>query len=589
MSEAGRDLLLRSERIRMLYGAPYYGYVVAGGILLGVAQGGWLLWPHVRREHLLVWIGVNACTELARAVLHAAYHRARPAHRHAWRWGAAKVVHEFCAALAWGSIMFLYNPAVPETLTIAVIAVVMMGAVGSTGHFFHPPSLFALLAGTSLPAFAVLLPADGAQERILAIVVGITTVGIAVGSLLAIDVMRRSILVRFDLADAVERERRLRDEALQMRHKADLAQAQLNQFFSAASHDLRQPVHALGLYMSLLRKRPTEREREELIENVTYCAESLDRLFTSILGVAEAVRTPAAPASVACPLNDVIRQVAAQFAPEAMRKSLALRSVATSLCTEADTTILARILGNLVSNAIRYTERGSVLIGVRRRGTSRCELVVADTGIGIAPENQQKIFEDFYQVDNPGRDRGRGYGLGLAIVRRLCENRGYEIRVRSTPGRGSLFSVSLPTVHPSAATAPATEAEIAADAQNLHVLFVEDDAIVRDAMQRMLRSWNMAVHACGTGDQALAILRSMTDKRWHVLLDYRLAEGENGLDIAQRIRATFDPAPRITMMTGDTDPDMHKAAAEQGVIVLSKPVRPIRLRAALTAMGTTRA
>lgn len=579
-----RETQLLAERIRLLYGNPYVGYVVAAVLLSGAAATALLQWPVAAHERVLTWLALIAACELTRVVLHVAYHLARPPASRARRWGWPKAAHALFVGLSWGSgIMLMYNPAQPQTLVFPVVGIALLAAAGSVLNSVYPPSLFALPLGIIPPGFLYLLWLGGDYERVFAVILGAVFVVAAVGGTIAAQIIRTAILLRFDLADAVERERELRAQAQLLREQAEGAKARQDRFFSTASHDLRQPVHALGLYMSLLRKNPPERERKELIENVGHCADSLDRLFNAILGVSEAARAQGQVKAAAIALGGIIEQVAVQLAPEAARKGLALRTAPTSLWVNADEPALARILGNLVANAIRYTERGTVLVGVRRGNPRHCALVVADTGIGIVAGETEKIFDDFYQIDNPGRDRSRGFGLGLAIVRRWCETFGYAIAVRSTPGRGSLFAVTLPRAEPAAAivASPAVEDSAA----GVHVLFVEDDPLVRDAMQRMLRTWNMPMQACANGAQAIAILSREPGKRWHVLLDYRLADGENGLQIADRLRATFNPPPRISMMTGDTDPDVHEAAAASGIVILSKPVKPIRLRAVLTAQN----
>lgn len=361
---------------------------------------------------------------------------------------------------------------------------------------------------------------------------------------------------------------------------AEMAQAEKTRFWGAASHDLKQPLHALGLYSALLSKDPPATERQELIDHIGSCVSSLTGLFDAILGVthAESAHLHAKPAAV--PLQRVIDQVLIQLRPNAEDKGLLLRVVPTSLWVHADPAIIERILGNLLSNAIRYTDQGKILVGVRRRAGA-CSLVVADTGVGLAAQDQNRIFDDFFQVNNPERRKDKGYGLGLSTVHRLCAALDYDLEVRSSPGKGSLFAVTLPLDSPDQATSVQETAHTLES--DLHVLFVEDEPLVRDAMNRILKDWGVRVYMCACGDEAIAILSQQIDKRWHVLLDHTLADNETGLQVADRIRTLIGDSPVITLVTGDDDPAVKEGAAQRGITVLRKPLKPIRLRALLHA------
>jgi CheY-like chemotaxis protein len=367
-------------------------------------------------------------------------------------------------------------------------------------------------------------------------------------------------------------------DAAQAAVLAELAHAEKTRFWAAASHDLKQPLHALGLYTALLRKDPPETERRELIDHITSCVSSLTSLFDAILGVTHAESAHLHAKAASFPIQRVIDQVMIQLRPSAEAKGLTLRAVPSQVWIKADPAVVERILGNLLSNAIRYTEHGRILVGVRRR-PGACELVVADTGVGLSSHDQNRIFDDFFQVNNPERQREKGYGLGLSTVHRLCAALDYDIQVQSSVGRGSLFAVTLPIDSP-------TQSEEQQEAvhtleADLNVLFVEDDPLVRDAMNRMLRDWGVRVCMCTCGDEAMAVLSQEFDKHWHVLLDQQLADNETGLQVADRIRAVIGDGPIISLVTGEDDVAVDEGAAQRGITVLRKPLKPIRLRAML--------
>lgn len=384
--------------------------------------------------------------------------------------------------------------------------------------------------------------------------------------------------VRQEMSGLIEQERARMAKATQEAALVEMASSEKTRFWSAASHDLKQPVHALGLYTALLRKDPPEAERRELIDHITSCVGSLTGLFDAILGVTHAETAHLQAKAAAFPLQRVIDQVMVQLRPSAEARGLSLRMVPTTLWVNADPAVIERILGNLLSNAIRYTDQGRILVGVRRR-PGACSLIVADTGVGLAAHDQNRIFDDFFQVNNPERRRDKGYGLGLSTVHRLCAALDYEIEVKSSPGKGSLFAVTLPLDSPT--HAEEVQEPVHTLESDLNVLFVEDDPLVRDAMNRMLKDWGVRVSMCTNGDEAMAILSQEFDKRWHVLLDYSLEDNENGLQVADRIRTILGDGPVISLVTGEDDPAVDAGAAERGITVLRKPLKPIRLRALL--------
>jgi CheY-like chemotaxis protein/anti-sigma regulatory factor (Ser/Thr protein kinase) len=359
-----------------------------------------------------------------------------------------------------------------------------------------------------------------------------------------------------------------------------------NRFFSAASHDLRQPLHAMGFYNSLLPRAKDEIERSEILARLSECASSLDRQFNAILGVAQTDAAVENARIAATPLQHILDRVVTNLQPEADMKSLQMRVVTTSLWALVAPELLERALSNLVSNAIKYTPTGGVILGVRPRG-STVELVVVDTGIGIAQQDLGRIFGDFFQVANRERNSKRGFGLGLGIVRRLCDGMGWRLEVRSTPGRGTSFSIQVPRTAPRQESSSAREqplVEQPRSADQARVLFVDDDALVRDAMGRMLADWNFDSCLCETGSEAISLLRQADGAtRWHVLLDFRLSGEEDGLDVADRIRTEFGDRVRITLMSGEANETVQFEAKRRDILLLRKPVKPIRLRAILTA------
>jgi len=238
---------------------------------------------------------------------------------------------------------------------------------------------------------------------------------------------------------------------------------------------------------------------------------------------------------------------------------------------------------------LRYTERGGILVGCRRRG-DRVRIEVWDTGIGIDAEHRQAIFQEFYQVGNPERDRSKGLGLGLSIAGRLARLLDGRIDVRSVPGRGSVFAVEVPRAWTLPESVPNRDAHRIGDVlRGASVLVVDDDALVREALAGLMDQWGCQVQTAGSGDQALDAAARLTRPPDAVLCDYRLPAGETGDTVIRQLRDRFSPDLPAALITGDTAPERLREAKASGIPLLHKPVQPARPRALLEHLVASRA
>jgi signal transduction histidine kinase/ActR/RegA family two-component response regulator len=365
----------------------------------------------------------------------------------------------------------------------------------------------------------------------------------------------------------------------------DLASANesKSRFLAAASHDLRQPMHALSLFVGQLRHKAGTAEAPVLLEKIESSVEALQELLEALLdlskldiGAVTAARRPFA-------LGELIGAVAVELAPIAEAKGLALTAVPTRLWAFSDVVLVRRILVNVVTNAIRYTHAGRILVGCRRRGDS-IDVLVVDTGSGIGAEHLPHVFEEFYRAG--GSDAApRGLGLGLAIVKRLAELLDVEVGIRSVVGRGTSFRLRLPRASPQRAPSGADEPA----GQGLHaarILVIDDDDAVRDAMQGLLRSWGCDVVAVGSGGDALA--RVATWRPDAVLCDFTLPGDENGLVIVERLRDALDVPPAFAFVTGETTAETLDTIRRSGYPLIVKPAKPAKLRALLEHLLASR-
>ena len=495
------------------------------------------------------------------------------------KWGLARTGLSTMHGLAWslGSVL-LHVPGEPSSTIGPMWGLAILAAMSVYSTSAYPVTMVAVITAAMVPAAIWLFFQGGEIETLSATCVLIAWAVILLLGLAAARNATKFIVSRLDIADLLEQQKQ-QNKIIQQAH------AERTRFFSAASHDLRQPLHALGFYVTLLNSVASDDERRQILNRLSECAISLDRQFNAILGVADTDTAVEQATAKPTSLQTLFERVIVSIRPEADWKKLRLRIVPTRLVANVPADLLERVLVNLLANSVRYTQTGGVLIGASRieRGA---KIWVADTGIGIDSKDQQAIFEDFVQLHNPERNRDKGFGLGLAIVRRLCQGLNWTIELKSEPGRGSIFSITVPLAsgeQVSEAKAQPTREDMPALTER-NILFVDDDYLVRDAMGRLLSGWGLAPQICRTGDEALSILSAKSNgDQWYVLLDHRLAEGETGLDLADRISSTHGDTVKIYLVTGETDDHVLEEAQRRGIGVMRKPLKPIRLRAALSA------
>jgi signal transduction histidine kinase/CheY-like chemotaxis protein len=365
-------------------------------------------------------------------------------------------------------------------------------------------------------------------------------------------------------------------EAKECAEKAVLAKVK---FLASASHDLRQPLQSLFLFADGLEQHISDRKGSEKLLHLRRGLDVLKELLNALLDISRLDAEAVEPTIEDFPLSLLFDQIGESYCTVAAAKGIDFSILNPDMAVRSDRTLLARILGNLIENAIQYTETGMVRVECRMVG-DLVRVEVQDTGIGIPPDQMDDIWTEFHQVGNPERDRNKGLGLGLAIVQRLAKLLGCRVEVLSALGRGSVFSIEVPIGSAVATTKPAPE-PIASLADGRYAVLIDDDAIVLLGLQSILHDWGYEVLAAGSTEQALERLRTDTREPDIIVADYRLRGGRVGTEAIVKIRELFDSNIPGVILTGETGPECAEDAAAHGFSIAHKPITSRQLNVAV--------
>ncbi|MCY1166164.1 Sensor histidine kinase RcsC [compost metagenome] len=534
-----------------------------------------VLWRVFPQQDLLVWLALNTVMAGARAALMLRYDKMKATPAALRRWSRAMLVSTALAGILWGApyAYWLFN-APFEYQMFLLVGLLTLGTGAIYAYCIYLPLLYAFEVPYFLPPFIALAIQPGTLHQVLGVAGLLYLVVTFVFAHRMYRTQLDSLRMRFENRDLLERLAIEKDAA----ERSNLAKSQ---FLAAASHDLRQPVHALSLYVGVLREQSLNARSRQLVDHIGRATAAMGHLFDGLLNVsrldAGVIRSRPRHFSMAALLD----QLQLEYAPQAAARSLVLRvHGAPAPVVYSDPVLLDRILRNLVDNAIRHTRQGGVLLGFRQRGQT-VRLEVWDTGVGIATEDIEKIFLEFHQVGNPERDRNKGLGLGLAIVRRTADLLGHPLSLQSRPGRGSVFTLTLPLGSaqkvPRQATPPAFADSVSPGGKTIFV--IEDDQDNLQGVCLLLEAWGYRVVTGASGDGIVDAAASCLDIPALILCDFRLRDHETGIAVIDRLHEEYanDAIPAI-LMTGDTDPQRLIEASARAWPLLHKPVDASHLR-----------
>lgn len=560
------------EKVRVLY--QHMPMVLVSNLMIAALLVT-VLWEK-NPQWMPVWGGLVFLLVGVRTALFIGYFTVNPEGDANQRWGVIAAICSGLAGLLWGGnayLLLLQSDLNELTLILLVLSAMGAGVVSLLTPYL--PAFYAYFYLSLLP-YAGLMFSHG------------TTTSMVMGCMVLVYVAALTFFARhihrnFILALHLRQENvALVQELMLQKEDAIRSSIAKSRFLAAASHDLRQPMHALGLFVETLRERILYPDLRRIVDNIGASVEAMNGLFNSLLDISKLDAGVIQPAKTTFSLHEIFHRIQIEHENQALEKGFKIHVVNTSLVVHSDPGLLERIVRNFVSNAVRYTKTGRIVVGCRRSRESVL-IEVWDTGVGIPQDKLQDIFQEFYQLDNPERDRSKGLGLGLAIVDRLAHLLGHTIEVRSKLGLGSVFRVRVPRGQLVSSSHTSTMEGRGGYVGFAHalVLFIDDEAAIVQGMMGLLEGWGCDVIAATSGEEMKEKLLDCARTPDVIISDYRLRHGENGIEVIRSLQEEFnDDIPGI-LITGDTAPDRLQEARASGFELLHKPLQPAKLRALL--------
>ena len=562
-----------------------FPFALAGSVISACVVA-YVMQAVVPKAQVVAWISATLVVAAFRfgAMLYYARTRSRP--ESGERWLRQMVIGNIASGILWGLPFAYWTFFVP--LEYQLFFIVVLFGLG-TGAIYSNYMVLSAVYSFVVPTFAPTFIALAVQPSAVNLALVSSGAAYLVATVAFIHRMNRTHLNALRLGYenlALLQQVRLEKEA------AERSDLEKSRFLAAASHDLRQPVHAMSLFLGLLANERLSEHGRYLLENITKASAAMGHLFDALLNISRLDAGVIHPRVQSFPIDRLLDQIRTEYTPQAQQKGLALKVRRCAACVRSDPMLLERILRNLVSNAIAHTPHGRVLIGCRKRGDA-VRIEVWDTGPGIPKHEHERVFWEFHQLRNPERDRSKGLGLGLAIVRRTAALLGHTLSLRSVEGRGTVFLLSVDAQQAAApetpteanafaamqAHAPAISAPPAKPATSQLILVIDDDAQNREGLKLLLESWGHRVIAAPGTAELVELTADVPGKPGLIVSDYRLREHETGVEAIDRLHEEYNDAtiPAL-LVSGDTDPARLIEAAARAIPILHKPVEVEALR-----------
>lgn len=477
---------------------------------------------------------------------------------------------------AWGAVGYffpLYGDATVLLFITVVLFGVTAGSVPGLSAFF--PSYVAF----SVPVMSGLAFRQFSFDDDLNISAGIFCLIYLIINLAFSLVFQKSLIqsikLRFENIDLVKNLRREKDKALS-------ASEAKSTFLAAASHDLRQPLHAMGFFIESLKKQAPNDGQALLLQKIERTSDNLRGQLNALLDISKIDAGIITPFITPLSLSDIFNKLKNEFSPLAQEKNITLKILSVSWIIESDPHMIDRILNNLMSNAIRYTDvGGKILVGCRRKGDS-LNIEIHDTGIGIPSHLTENIFAEYYQINNPERDQNKGLGLGLSIVKGMCDLLHHNINVHSTIEKGTRFQIAVPLSSRLPVLADNPEKPVSIIEKTGNIILIDDEKDTLDAMSGLIGKWGHRVLPFEAEQEALDYLSRHDVMPDIIITDFRLREMRTGTHAIKAINNYYNKKIPAIIITGDTAKDRMLQAQESGHILLHKPIIPAKLKTVIS-------
>jgi signal transduction histidine kinase len=567
-------VLIRAEQTRAQYRnmpGAFVGSAVVATLVVA------MLGDRLERRAMWPWLVAVYVLSAIRFVVWKRFQSADPAAAAVRPWELLAIAISAVSGLVWGVGGIVLH--VEGSLSHQLFLLVSITGLGFVSAYMSAPLMPAFLA-FAYPSFLLTVIPFLRTGDLLHLSVGVATLlFLPVVAQVAGRVCRSfrdSVIVRLRNAELVEKLREQKEAA----EEANIAKSR---FLAVASHDLRQPLHALGLFVQALQESSIASHERQIVANIRRSVDAMEQLFDALLDISRLDAGVVRPRIETFGLASIFDRLRVELGPVAQQKGLSLAVAQTSAYVNSDPSLLERIVRNLVSNAISYTDRGGLLLGCRRE-QDKLRIEVWDTGRGIPAEHHREIFREFAQVEPGDRDRHKGLGLGLAIVERLAHLLDHPVRLRSIPGKGTVFCITVPRGREEDFIAnPAVEFRTAFDLTGMLILVIDADPAVRQGMETLLGKWNGAVISAASGadmKEKLACVPRVPDL---IISDYRPRTAVNPgtghtLAVLEMLRNEFNAEIPALLLTGDTGPERAHDHETVGLPILHKPLNPARLR-----------
>lgn len=563
---------IKSEKIKVLYRHLPPLLTVNGLVSLALVYG---IWASVNAGLLLVWL---FCMLLMIVWRGATYLRYKQSTGHSdttveAKWGTQFTAGSAMAGVLWGAAGVLFYTPSDLTSQFFVLFILMgMGAGSMASLTIHLPAFYLFFPTMMLPIGVVLLTQDEPIMVALGLCAFLYVGGLSYFARTLNRSLVESLSLRFENIDLVKKYKVQKEEA-------EMANIAKSKFLAAASHDLRQPLHALTLLHSVLQDRIDDDQSRKIMRQINVSTAAMESLFDTLLDISRLEAGALVPSINHFELQDIIDKLHNDYVMESAKRGLSYVCEPCDVVLKTDPVLLEQILRNYLTNAFRYTHKGEIKL--------HCEPVVngvnihvTDTGIGIAKQQQVEIFREFHQINNVERDRSKGMGLGLAIVHRVAHLLHHPIFVESNVGAGSTFSITVPLgekdqvdakVHSVLAEPDTCDPDIA-------IALVDDDVQVRESMQALFEFWGCKLFSAASANDVLSQVTAENKTLHGIIADYRLSEYNTGVDAIRCIREALGQNIPAVIVTGDTEAEKQPDVQESGLQLLHKPVAPAKLR-----------